>query len=87
MNGHALRRGQRVVLFYASANRDESVFTDPDRFDITRSPNPHVGYGGGGPHYCLGTFLAKQEMKALSIERDAFHGDWNYVIRPRPASR
>lgn len=68
MNGHDFRRGQRVVLFYASANRDESVFTDPDRFDITRSPNPHVGYGGGGPHYCLGTFLAKQEMKALFRE-------------------
>lgn len=68
MNGHDFRRGRRVVLFYASANRDESVFTDPDRFDITRSPNPHVGYGGGGPHYCLGTFLAKQEMKALFRE-------------------
>lgn len=68
MNGHDYRRGDRVVLFYASANRDESVFTDPDRFDITRSPNPHVGYGGGGPHYCLGTFLAKQEMKALFRE-------------------
>ncbi|WP_405798297.1 cytochrome P450 [Streptomyces sp. NBC_01506] len=68
MNGHDFRRGERVVLFYASANRDESVFTDPDRFDITRSPNPHVGYGGGGPHYCLGTFLAKQEMKALFRE-------------------
>lgn len=68
LNGHDFRRGDRVVLFYASANRDESVFTDPDRFDITRSPNPHVGYGGGGPHYCLGTFLAKQEMKALFRE-------------------
>ncbi|QIQ04329.1 cytochrome P450 [Streptomyces liangshanensis] len=68
MNGHAFRKGDKVVLFYASANRDEAVFTDPDAFDITRSPNPHVGYGGGGPHYCLGTYLAKQEMKALFRE-------------------
>ncbi|MER7998112.1 cytochrome P450 [Streptomyces sp. NPDC095613] len=65
MNGHDFRRGDKVVLFYASANRDEAVFPDPDAFDITRSPNPHVGYGGGGPHYCLGTYLAKLEMKAL----------------------
>ncbi|MFJ1600170.1 cytochrome P450 [Streptomyces sp. NPDC088261] len=68
MNGHAFRKGDKVVLFYASANRDETVFADPDAFDITRSPNPHVGYGGGGPHYCLGTYLAKQEMKALFRE-------------------
>ena len=68
MRGHDFRRGDKVVLFYASANRDETVFTDPDRFDITRDPNPHVGYGGGGPHYCLGTYLAKQEMKALFRE-------------------
>ena len=47
--------GDEVVLFYNSANRDETVFADPDRFDITRSPNPHVGFGGGGPHFCLGT--------------------------------
>ncbi|MFJ2111479.1 MULTISPECIES: cytochrome P450 [unclassified Streptomyces] len=68
MNGHDFRRGDKVVLFYASANRDETVFPSPDAFDITRSPNPHVGYGGGGPHYCLGTYLAKQEMKALFRE-------------------
>jgi cytochrome P450 len=68
MNGHDFRKGEKVVLFYASANRDETVFTDPDAFDITRTPNPHVGYGGGGPHYCLGTYLAKQEMKALFRE-------------------
>jgi cytochrome P450 len=67
-NGHDFRRGDKVVLFYASANRDESVFSSPDTFDITRDPNPHVGYGGGGPHYCLGTYLAKQEMKALFRE-------------------
>lgn len=68
MNGHDFRQGDKVVLFYASANRDETVFPAPDAFDITRTPNPHVGYGGGGPHYCLGTYLAKQEMKALFRE-------------------
>ncbi|MFB6890844.1 cytochrome P450 [Kitasatospora sp. NPDC056327] len=66
--GPLLRAGDKVVLYYGSANRDETVFTDPDAFDITRSPNPHLGYGGGGPHYCLGAHLARQEMKALYRE-------------------
>jgi cytochrome P450 len=57
-----------VVLYYVSANRDEAVFTDPDRFDIARRPNPHVGFGGGGPHFCLGTSLARQEMAVLFRE-------------------
>jgi cytochrome P450 len=68
LNGHALRAGEEVVLYYVSANRDETVFTDPDTFDMTRSPNPHVGFGGGGPHFCLGTALARQEMTALFRE-------------------
>jgi cytochrome P450 len=68
LDGHPLRAGDDVVLFYTSANRDETVFTDPDRFDITRSPNPHVGFGGGGPHFCLGTSLARQEMTVVFRE-------------------
>lgn len=68
LGGRVFRPGEKVVLFYASANRDEAVFTDPDAFDITRSPNPHLGYGGGGPHYCLGAHLARQEMKAVFRE-------------------
>jgi cytochrome P450 len=68
LNGHPLRGGDDVVLFYASANRDESVFARPDTFDITRRPNPHVGFGGGGPHFCLGTSLARQEMTVLFRE-------------------
>jgi len=68
LNGHRLREGEDVVLFYNSANMDETVFTDPDRFDLTRSPNPHVGFGGGGPHFCLGTALARQEMTVLFRE-------------------
>jgi cytochrome P450 len=66
--GHPMRAGDDVVLYYASANRDETVFADPDRFDITRRPNPHVGFGGGGPHFCLGTSLARQEMTVLFRE-------------------
>ncbi len=62
MNGQAYRKDDKVVLFYYSANRDEAVFADPERFDITRSPNPHVGFGGAGPHYCLGTHLARREL-------------------------
>ena len=56
------------MLLYAAANRDASVFADPDAFDITRSPNPHLGYGGGGPHYCLGAHLARLEIKAVLRE-------------------
>ncbi|WP_433572282.1 cytochrome P450 [Streptomyces sp. CA-251247] len=68
LGGRAFHPGEKVVLFYASANRDEAVFENPDVFDITRDPNPHLGYGGGGPHYCLGAHLARQEMKALFHE-------------------
>jgi cytochrome P450 len=68
LNNHPLRAGDDVVLFYTSANRDETVFADPDRFDITRAPNPHVGFGGGGPHFCLGASLARQEMTVLFRE-------------------
>jgi cytochrome P450 len=68
LNGHRLGAGDEVVLFYNSANRDESVFATPDLFDITRSPNPHVGFGGGGPHFCLGTSLARQEISTVFRE-------------------
>lgn len=57
-----------MLLFYNSANRDESVFRDPDTFDITRDPNPHVGFGGPGPHYCLGAHLARREMTVIFRE-------------------
>jgi cytochrome P450 len=56
------------VLFYNSANRDERVFTDPDTFDITRTPNHHVSFGGPGAHYCLGAHLAKRELTVLFRE-------------------
>src|SRR5580692_4223448 len=57
MNGHAYRQGDKAALLYQAANRDDTVFDDPERFDITRSPNPHVGFGSAGPHFCLGAHL------------------------------
>jgi cytochrome P450 len=68
MNGHDFAKGDKAVLVYWSANRDESVFADPARFDITRDPNPHVGFGGPGPHFCLGAHLARREITVMLRE-------------------
>jgi cytochrome P450 len=68
MNGHDYHEGDKSVLFYWSANRDEAVFTDPARFDITRNPNPHVGFGAAGPHFCLGAHLARWEITVMLRE-------------------
>jgi cholest-4-en-3-one 26-monooxygenase len=65
VGGVAIKAGEKVVIYYTSANRDESVFADPDTFDVAREPNPHVGFGGGGPHFCLGRHLAKLELECL----------------------
>ena len=83
VGGVAVRRGQRVGIFYASANFDESVFDDAFRFDITRDPNPHVGFGGHGAHYCLGANLARQEIR-LIFDALADHApDITKVAEPR----
>ena len=68
MNGQDYREGDKAVLFYYSANRDEATFPAPDNFDITRWPNPHVGFGGAGPHYCLGAHLARREITVMLRE-------------------
>ena len=65
MNGQQYLAGDKVVLYYCSANRDSAVFADPEKFDITRSPNPHLGYGGPGPHFCLGAHLARRELSVM----------------------
>ncbi|MFE7760973.1 cytochrome P450 [Streptomyces sp. NPDC057438] len=65
LGGKRIRKGDRVGIFYASANHDPDVFTDPDTFDITRDPNPHLGFGGGGPHFCLGKSLAVLEIDLI----------------------
>ena len=59
---HTFSEGDKVVLWYWSANRDERVFADAARFDLTRKPNDHVGFGGPGPHFCLGAHLARREI-------------------------
>src|SRR5262249_45895663 len=66
--GRPIAAGDKVVMFYTSANRDESRFPDPDRFDIARMPNEHVAFGGGGTHYCLGASLARLEIRAMFDE-------------------
>jgi cytochrome P450 len=68
LNGHDYNEGDKAVLFYWAANRDPSVFADPSSFDITRSPNPHVGFGAAGPHFCLGAHLARREIRVMLRE-------------------
>jgi cytochrome P450 len=63
--GQHVAAGDKVVMFYESGNRDGEVFDDPFSFDITRNPNPHVGFGGGGPHFCLGNQLARTQLRAI----------------------
>jgi cholest-4-en-3-one 26-monooxygenase len=65
IGGAQIRAGDRVTLWYPAGNRDERSFDDPYRFDIRRSPNPHVSFGGGGAHYCLGANLAKREVHVM----------------------
>jgi len=64
LGGREIRAGDKVVVYHASANRDETVFSDPDRLDLTRTPNDHVSFGFG-PHYCLGAHLARTQMRAM----------------------
>jgi cholest-4-en-3-one 26-monooxygenase len=65
VGGQLVQAGQRVGLVYSSANFDETVFDDPHSFDILRDPNPHVGFGGGGAHFCVGANLAKVEINLM----------------------
>jgi cholest-4-en-3-one 26-monooxygenase len=65
LGGQQIAAGQRVGLFYRSANFDEEVFDHPERFDIRRSPNPHLGFGGSGAHFCLGASLARLEIDLI----------------------
>jgi cholest-4-en-3-one 26-monooxygenase len=63
--GVEIKKGQRVVMFYRSANFDEEVFDDPYSFNILRDPNPHVGFGGTGAHYCIGANLARMTIDLM----------------------
>jgi cytochrome P450 len=68
LGGQKLREGEKVVLWYNSANRDELAFSEPYRFDVTRTPNEHVGFGGPGAHHCLGANLARREITVVFRE-------------------
>ncbi len=68
IGGQELGEGEKVILWYNSANRDETKFDDPHRFDVRRSPNDHVGFGAGGPHFCLGAHLARREIAVMFEE-------------------
>jgi cytochrome P450 len=63
--GHDFEEDDRIVLFYGAANRDPRVFDRPESFDVLRHPNPHVGFGGPGPHFCLGAHLARRELSVI----------------------
>ena len=65
LRGQTIRAGDKVVIWYGSANFDEEVFPEPLRFDVGRKPNPHVTFGGGGPHFCLGAHLARLEVQVM----------------------
>jgi cytochrome P450 len=68
VGGQEIKAGEKVVMFYNSANRDERAFEDPFRFDVKRSPNEHAGFGAGGPHFCLGANLARREIRIMFEE-------------------
>ena len=68
IGGQAIKEGEKVVLWYNSANRDETVFDEPYAFDVRRDPNEHLGFGGGGPHFCLGAHLARREIRVMFDE-------------------
>ncbi|MHB8669605.1 MAG: cytochrome P450 [Acidimicrobiales bacterium] len=65
LRGQSVRAGSKLLMFYNSANRDAEVFSDPFTFDVTRDPNPHLGFGGAGPHFCLGAHLARREIAVM----------------------
>ncbi len=68
MHGKQVKAGDKVLYWYASANRDETVFDQPFRVDLARSPNKHLAFGQGGPHLCLGMWLARLEVRVLFEE-------------------
>jgi cytochrome P450 len=83
--GQQLKAGDKLCMFYLSANRDEDVFADPLRFDVRRPPSPaHVGFGGPGPHFCLGAHLARREITVMFRELLTRLPDIEAVSEPEP---
>jgi cytochrome P450 len=83
LRGQRIRAGEKVVMWYCSGNRDEAVFADPFGFDVARTPNEHVGFGGPGPHYCLGAHLARREITVMFRELFARLPDLEIVEEPQ----
>ncbi|MHA6785403.1 cytochrome P450 [Pseudonocardia saturnea] len=83
LGGQPMTAGDKVLLFYWAANRDPAHFADPDAFDVRRSPNPHVGFGGAGPHFCLGAHLARREMAVMFRELLTRVPDIHATAEPR----
>jgi cytochrome P450 len=83
LGGQPMTAGEKVLLFYWAANRDPRHFADPDRFDVLRAPNPHVGFGGPGPHFCLGAHLARREMSVVFRELLTRVPDIHATAEPR----
>jgi cholest-4-en-3-one 26-monooxygenase len=81
LNGQTIREGEKVVMWYASSNRDESRYDDPDRFDVTRNPE-HQAFGAGGRHFCLGTALARLELRMLIAETLARYPEMSIAGEP-----
>jgi cytochrome P450 len=84
LSGHDFAEGDKVVLLYGAANRDPREFDDPERFDVLRNPNAHVGFGGPGPHFCLGAHLARRELAVAFRQLLTRLPDINAVGEPAP---
>ena len=84
LHGQQIREGDKLAMWYVSSNRDETRYEDPDRFDVTRNPE-HQAFGAGGRHFCLGTALARLELRILLEETLARYPDMEIAARPEYA--
>jgi cytochrome P450 len=82
LSGHEFKEGDKLMMYYISGNRDEDVFEDPYSFNVLREPNNHIGFGGPGPHFCLGANLARQEIKIMFKELFQFLPDIEMADEP-----
>jgi methyl-branched lipid omega-hydroxylase len=82
LSGHDFKEGDKLLMYYISGNRDEDVFDDPYTFNVRREPNNHIGFGGPGPHFCLGANLARQEIKVMFKDLFQFLPDIQMAQEP-----
>ena len=83
IRGQKIREGEKVVMYYPSGNRDEEIFEDPYTFDVNRAPNPHMAFGGGGHHFCLGASLARLEIRVMFEELFRRLPDMDFAGEPK----